>query len=459
MSRRGFTLVELMVAMAIAGILISLIFAVYTRMSVAYTTQNQITDVNQNLRAAQGRIVSELRLAGSAFPSADLYMVDPSLPDVPDPSSNAYSPDGVLPARPQIVNGAGHNGLKVSANFTLPGQGAGHPLRPIYVTNGGGIEPDEITVFYADYKRQVGVETLTVTSSGVDVTLRTGQANLFEVNDLVMLVNPRLVETKYDLDGDGTDEAYDRTEYESCLLQVTQVNALPPHLQFSGATTPYDTFNAQGTAPHHHCRAVADHHTADLGRSVGRTDTFLVSFAARGYRIDPARRQVGVLQARREVRASDGLGGGVLLSGWQDLGIGFTNLQIATLWLEPNDATDDDASLDTSVDPLDDPERDWRSGENQEAPLSWISTNQTAASPIRVTLTLEARSIDEVDGVPTTTLPAVASPVSAAADINQLGDLPAIDLSTATDPRYSGENIFRRTTIAVELRSSAAGRW
>jgi hypothetical protein len=288
-----------MVAMAIAGILISLIFAVYTRMSVAYQTQNQITDVNQNLRAAQTRMVSELRNAGSGIASADLYMIDPVPASGPDPSSNGYTTPDPGPSLPEIVNGATWNGLKVSANFTLPGQGAGNPLRALYVDNGGGIEPDEITFFYADYKRVVGVDSFVVNASGVDVTLPVGQTNPFEVDDLVMLVNPRLIETTYDLDGDTTDDTYDRTEYESCLLQVTAVNALPPHIQFSGAAPPYDTFNAQGAGLHHHCRAVADHHTADLGRPVGRADTFLVSFAARGYRIDPTRRQVGILQARR----------------------------------------------------------------------------------------------------------------------------------------------------------------
>lgn len=458
MRRRGFTMVELMVAMAIAGILISLIFAVYTRMSVAYQTQNQITDVNQNLRAAQTRIVRELRNAGSGIPSADLYMIDPVPANGPDPGSNGYNTLDPGPSAPDIVNGAGWNGLKVSANFTLPGQGAGQPLRALYVQNGGGIEPDEITFFYADYKRVVGVADFNVTASGVDVTLPVGQINPFEVDDLVMLVNPRLIETAYDLDGDGTDETYDRTEYESCLLQVTAVSGLAPHIQFSGATPPHDVFNAQGSGLHHHCRAVKDHHTADLGRPIERSDTFLVSFAARGYRIDPARREVGVLQARREVRPADGTGGGVLFTGWRDLGIGFTNLQVATLWLEPGHLIDDDP-IDSSVDPSNDPQRDWRSGDNQESPLSWTPVIQTAASPIRVTLTLEARSIDHVEGVPTTTLPAVSSPVVGAASLNSLGDLPAIDLTTAADPRYQGDFIFRRSTIAVELRSSATGRW
>jgi hypothetical protein len=147
-----------------------------------------------------------------------------------------------------------------------------------------------------------------------------------------------------------------------------------------------------------------------------------------------------------------------MFSNWQDLGIGFTNLQVATQWYEPRDTVDDDDTTDTTVDPADDPELEWKSGDNQETPKVWVPPRPTAGQAQRLTLTLEARSLDRVTGVPTPTLPALKSPVAAALETNQYGDLDAITLPNA-DPRYDDDYIYRRSTISIELRSAGAGRW
>jgi prepilin-type N-terminal cleavage/methylation domain-containing protein len=451
---RGFTLIELMVAMAIAGILISLIFAVYTRMSVAYQAQNEISEVNQNLRAAQAKMVSELRLAGAGIPSADLYL-HTNTSVYPDPSSpTSY---GSVP--PPITNLAPWNGLKVGDNLTFLGQAAGQPLRALYVTNGDSstYEPDEYTIVFADHSKRLGIESMNYVGSPsrIEIVWRDGQTVPFVVDELVMLINPRLIPTAHDLDGDSIDETYDRTESESCLLQISKITPSSREIEavMGGA---YATIN-DSSSPHH-CQAVVDHHLADSSRPISRTDTYLASFGLRAYRIDPSRRDIGVLQVRREARPGDsGFAVGTLFSEWQDLGIGFTNLQVATQWLEPRDTNDDDASADATVDPANDPERDWKSGENQETPRTWLATDETAGSPIRMTLTLEARSLGSISGVTTGGLPALHTS-AAAKDTNPYGDLDALSLPN-TDPRYDGNFILRRATISVELRSSAAGRW
>jgi prepilin-type N-terminal cleavage/methylation domain-containing protein len=61
---QGFTLIELMVALAIAGIAMSVIYAFFISQSKAYTTQNQIVDLQQSLRVRMLLMERDLRQTG-----------------------------------------------------------------------------------------------------------------------------------------------------------------------------------------------------------------------------------------------------------------------------------------------------------------------------------------------------------------------------------------------------------
>ena len=60
----GFTLIELLVAMAVASILGGVIVAAYTTQVRAKNTQEALTDMNQDARAALEIMTHEIRLAG-----------------------------------------------------------------------------------------------------------------------------------------------------------------------------------------------------------------------------------------------------------------------------------------------------------------------------------------------------------------------------------------------------------
>jgi len=60
----GFTLVELLVAMAISGIVIIGIYTIQSSQQKSYALQEQITVTQQNLRAAMYFITSDVRMAG-----------------------------------------------------------------------------------------------------------------------------------------------------------------------------------------------------------------------------------------------------------------------------------------------------------------------------------------------------------------------------------------------------------
>jgi len=60
----GFTLVELLVAIAMFGIITALIVSNYSRQSQTSTSQNQVVEVQQNVRAALYILEREIRKAG-----------------------------------------------------------------------------------------------------------------------------------------------------------------------------------------------------------------------------------------------------------------------------------------------------------------------------------------------------------------------------------------------------------
>ena len=60
----GFTLIELLVAMAITGIVAGAIFTAFQSQQKSYLIQDQVTEMQQNLRAAMDIMVRDIRMAG-----------------------------------------------------------------------------------------------------------------------------------------------------------------------------------------------------------------------------------------------------------------------------------------------------------------------------------------------------------------------------------------------------------
>jgi len=63
-NKRGFSLMEVLVAMVIAGIVMAAIYAVYYSQQKSYVAQEQIAAMQQNLRVAMYRMEREIRMAG-----------------------------------------------------------------------------------------------------------------------------------------------------------------------------------------------------------------------------------------------------------------------------------------------------------------------------------------------------------------------------------------------------------
>jgi type IV pilus assembly protein PilW len=60
----GFTMAEILVALAIAAVIMAAIFTVYRSQQTSYITQEQVAVMHQNVRAAMYHMEREIRMAG-----------------------------------------------------------------------------------------------------------------------------------------------------------------------------------------------------------------------------------------------------------------------------------------------------------------------------------------------------------------------------------------------------------
>ena len=61
---KGVTLIELLIALVISAILVAGIYRVFVRQQKSYATQEQVADMQQNVRVAINRMIREIRMAG-----------------------------------------------------------------------------------------------------------------------------------------------------------------------------------------------------------------------------------------------------------------------------------------------------------------------------------------------------------------------------------------------------------
>ena len=61
---RGFTLVELMIGLVMAGIVVAVIYSAYTIQTKIYTEQGKTAEMQQNIRAGLTYLQGEIRMAG-----------------------------------------------------------------------------------------------------------------------------------------------------------------------------------------------------------------------------------------------------------------------------------------------------------------------------------------------------------------------------------------------------------
>ena len=61
---KGITLIELMVALVISGFLLAATYRTFISQQKTFVVQEQVVDMQQNVRAAINRMMTELRMSG-----------------------------------------------------------------------------------------------------------------------------------------------------------------------------------------------------------------------------------------------------------------------------------------------------------------------------------------------------------------------------------------------------------
>lgn len=161
LSEKGFTIVEILVAVAISGIVMAGIYSAYYSQQRSYETQEKVVAIQQNLRAAMYFMEREIRMAGLdpvrtglfgiITPSSDSLQFSEDISDDPgddDDGDGDYDdePDGILQGREDITYAITGSNLTRTA-------GAGpqtiaeniEALNFIYLDAGGSVIADPVT--------------------------------------------------------------------------------------------------------------------------------------------------------------------------------------------------------------------------------------------------------------------------------------------------------------------------
>jgi prepilin-type N-terminal cleavage/methylation domain-containing protein len=140
----GFTLIELMIAMAVTMILLYAAVLAFRDASQTNQVVTQNADMSDNLRNGLNMIQTDLQQAGSGIPTGGI--------PIPFTSNNsATNPCGTTPPPNRPILG----GMTTfpDCHSTFPGVEPGSNLGPLVTApdaSGSTINTDEITVFYAD---------------------------------------------------------------------------------------------------------------------------------------------------------------------------------------------------------------------------------------------------------------------------------------------------------------------
>ena len=83
-NKKGITLIELLVAFAICGLVVAGIYRVFLAQTKAYTVQDQVVEVQQNIRSGMEILLRDLRMAGydSDSSTSKITIANPILVDL-----------------------------------------------------------------------------------------------------------------------------------------------------------------------------------------------------------------------------------------------------------------------------------------------------------------------------------------------------------------------------------------
>jgi hypothetical protein len=238
------------------------------------------------------------------------------------------------------------------------------------------------------------------------------------------------------------------TVFYACVAQVETKSATVLNLDGAGRW---------GNATNSQCAEVRPNPATETS---GTQDTIAMvyRFRARAYRIDPNRRDLSVLQMSPTAGFDND---------WQDLAVGFTDLQVASRWNDTLDTTATGDTVDLDTDGL----HEWYSDVTQTALSNPLAV--TAAAPVYqigsykkdrpivvgVRVSLVVRTHSKIDTVPSQRTPKLQD--DARPGNNDIGDHDSIQLEGVADSarplELRGNHIYRYATFGADLRNMGIG--
>jgi prepilin-type N-terminal cleavage/methylation domain-containing protein len=140
-SQRGFSMVELMVAMVVTLVVSGAIFGLLTAGGNAFRREPEVADRQQNIRAAMDSIMRDIENAGGGMPlvaqvftHTDTPLTPPNATGATAPYLNGAGPQGVLGAAGQALRGAPPTGTlaDLSDNSDILEILIAEPACPVY---------------------------------------------------------------------------------------------------------------------------------------------------------------------------------------------------------------------------------------------------------------------------------------------------------------------------------------
>jgi hypothetical protein len=195
-----------MIALLVSSLLVGMILAIYSRMSLAYRGQQQIAGVQQILAAARAAIELDAKQAGLGMPQGFKTAIT---------------------GRPAVES-------------------------PVQVTD-SSTGPDQIAFFYADTSTQALVNDASTLSTSATITVADPPVG-FLVGMLVVLTTSSTAANPLST---VTNPLPDIATYDACVLRIASIDT-------AGQRFTFDTAQPWGTAPgptHSHCPNVVMNRT------------------------------------------------------------------------------------------------------------------------------------------------------------------------------------------------------
>jgi prepilin-type N-terminal cleavage/methylation domain-containing protein len=399
--QRGFTLIELMIALVVSSLLVGMILAIFNRMSLAYRTQQQIAGLQQVLAAARAAIELDAKQAGLQVAQGFRVATRPTVYQSPV----------------QVINNRANKGA------------------------------DQIAFFYADPSAQGVVANGAANwTNDPTITITAASPGGFVVGDLAILVEA-------DPAGAAVNGQNVAT-FRSCVVQITSVANNGRDLHFSVAA-PWGGFNEP------QCENLPSPPIWTPDPNHGMHGTMIYRFVAHAYRIDNATSDARTALGPLQQSLTGGLFNDEVLDGWTDIAYGFTDLQAAIQVFHSTWSPVD--TLDVDTDPNRDwYSGDLMT---TLTATSFNVANGNPATPLdrlteglmQMSISLVARNEHDFadEGIVTTATPKLTEDVRPVN--NTLGDRDTIPLPSV-DPALAGNRLFRFMTFRVDFRNLEIAR-